>query len=115
MVRLLKLVVYLGAIVGFIWFGTTVKLGQRTLFQHVRNIWHTHESQELVEGTKGKVGELVEEASDKVVNRVGQGVTAPATSRGETPEPKEEWPMEDVESEDRETLRGLIGRKTKSK
>lgn len=114
MFRLLKLALYVAAIAGFIWFGTTVKLGQRTLFQHLRNIWHTHESQELVDGTKGKVGELVDEASDKVAKGVGKNVTAPASSRGETPEPKAKWPMEEVESEDRRTLRELIGRKTKS-
>ena len=114
MFRFLKLVLTLGAIGGFVWFGTTVKLGQRTLFEHVQNIWQTHESQELVDGTKGKVGELVDKASDKVTKGVGKNVTAPASSRGETPEPKETRPMENVENEDRKTLRDLIGRKTKS-
>jgi hypothetical protein len=113
MLRLLRLLIYLAAIVGMIWFGSTVKLGKHTLFGHIQNIWRTHESQELVDGTKGKVGELVNRASDKVVHGVGQGVTAPASSRGESADQQGARPMEDVESEDRKTLRELIGRKSK--
>ena len=112
MLRFLKLVLFLGAVAGFIWFGTTVKLGKHTLFGHVQNIWHTHESQELMEGAKGKVGNFVDRASDKVTKGVGKNVTAPATSRGE--EQPGAPPMEDVQNEDRKTLRELIGRKTKS-
>ena len=111
MIRLLKLVVYLALLAGFIWFGTNVRLGKRTLFGHIQNIWKTHESQELVEGTKGKVGDLVERASDKVSKGVGKNVTAPASSRGEERPIAE--PMEEVQNEDRKALRDLIGRKTK--
>ncbi len=111
MFRFLKLVVYLALLVGFVWFGSTVELGNRTLFAHIQNIWKTHESQELVDGTKGKVGDLVNRASDKVVRGVGKNVTAPANSRGEDDGAK---PMEDVQNEDRKTLRDLIGRKAKS-
>jgi hypothetical protein len=111
MFRFLKLVVYLALLVAFVWFGSTVELGNRTLFGHIQNIWKTHESQELVDGTKGKVGDLVNRASDKVVKGVGKNVTAPANSRGEDdPGAK---PMEDVQNEDRKTLRDLIGRKAK--
>jgi hypothetical protein len=115
MFRLLKLVLFLGVLAGLVWFGANVKLGQRTLFGHVQNIWHTHESQELVDGTKGKVGELVNRASDGVTKGLGQNITAPASSRGETPEDRGERPMENVENEDRKTLRDLIGRKASSK
>jgi len=110
--RFLKLVLYLGALVGFIWFGSRVKLGKYTLFDHIQNIWHTHESQELMEGAKGKVGDLVDQASDKVAKGIGKNVTAPASSRGEEQEGEE--PMEEVKNEDRKTLRELIERKTKS-
>jgi hypothetical protein len=111
MLRFLKLVLFLGALVGFIWFGSTVELGKRTLFGHIQNIWHTHESQELVDGAKGKVGDLVDQASNKVSKGVGKNVTAPASSRGEE---QGGPPMEEVKNEDRKTLRDLIGRKTKS-
>ncbi len=111
MLRFLKLVIYLALLAGFIWFGTNVQLGNRTLFGHIRNIWKTHESQELVDGAKGKVGDLVDRASDKVAKGVGKNVTAPASSRGE--EQPSAKPMEEVPSEDRKALRDLIGRKTK--
>jgi hypothetical protein len=112
MFRFLRLVIYLGVLVAFIWFGTTVELGNRTLFGHIQNIWKTHESQELVDGTKGKVGDLVERASDKVSKGIGKNATAPANSRGEDQQGAK--PMEDVQGEDRKTLRELIGRKAKS-
>jgi hypothetical protein len=111
MIRLLKLVLYLALLAGFIWFGASVQLGTRTLFGHIQNIWKTHESQELVDGAKGKVGDLVDRASDKVSKGVGKNVTAPASSRGE--EQGGQKPMEEVQNEDRKALRDLIGRKTK--
>ena len=66
----------------------------------------------MVDGTKGKVGDLVERASDKVSKGIGKNVTAPANSRGEDQQGAK--PMEDVQGEDRKTLRELIGRKAKS-
>ncbi len=113
MLRFLRLLVYLALLVGFVWFGSTVELGKHTLFGHIQNIWRTHESQELVDGTKGKVGDLVNRASDKVVKGVGKNVTAPNSSRGESAEPPSTRPMEEVPSEDRKMLRDLIGRKAK--
>ncbi len=113
MLRLLRLVAYLVVLVALVWFGATVKLGKYTLFDHVQNIWKTQESRELVEGTKGKVGDLVNRASDRVVKGVGKNVTAPASSRGESADERGAAPMEDVQNEDRKTLRELIGRKTK--
>jgi hypothetical protein len=111
--RLLRLVLYLALLVGFIWFGSTVELGNRTLFAHIQNIWKTHESQELVDGTKGKVGDLVNRASDKVVKGVGKNVTTPGNSRGARVDDSGAKPMEEVENEDRKALRDLIGRKSK--
>ena len=112
MFRFVRLVIYLAILVAFIWFGTNVELGNRTLFGHIGNIWQTHESQELLDGTKGKVGNLVDRASDKVTKGIGKNITAPANSRGE--EQPGAKPMEDVQGEDRKTLRELIGRKTKN-
>jgi hypothetical protein len=53
--RLIKLLVSLAGLVGFVWFGMTVELGERTLFQHVRAISESEESEELVRGTKETV------------------------------------------------------------
>jgi hypothetical protein len=43
------------ALLAFVWFGMTFKLGSRTLFEHVHAIGQTKESQELVDGTRQAV------------------------------------------------------------
>ncbi len=58
MLRLLKLFVSVGFLAAFVWFGMAVPLGERTLFAHVRAIANSKESEELVKGTKEKVGGL---------------------------------------------------------
>jgi hypothetical protein len=55
LVKLLIGVVGLGA---FCFWGATVPLGEHTLFGHIAAIGHSKESQELVRGTKEKVGDL---------------------------------------------------------
>ena len=52
MFTLLKLGVSIVALLAFAWFGMTVKLGSRTLFEHLHAIEQTKESQELVDGTR---------------------------------------------------------------
>jgi hypothetical protein len=52
MFRFLRFLVSLSLLVGFIWFGMTVPLGQHTLFGHVSRIWKSDETQDLVKGTK---------------------------------------------------------------
>jgi hypothetical protein len=67
-VGLIRSIVYLIVFVAVIYFGTTVKLGQRTLFGHVRNIWSADETQEMVKEIK--------KSSGPVVDRVQRGVNA---------------------------------------
>jgi hypothetical protein len=67
MFRLIKLAIGLVGLMAFAWFGITVKLGERTLFQHLRAIGQTKESQELVDGTRQAAGPLV----DDVKRRIG--------------------------------------------
>lgn len=50
----IRLLVWIALIAGFVWFGSSVKLGSRTFFGHVRAIWQTEEAQELKEGVKEK-------------------------------------------------------------
>ncbi|HSZ81216.1 MAG TPA: hypothetical protein VLA14_02985 [Polyangia bacterium] len=69
MFRLLKLCVSLAAFLVVAWFGATVKLGSRTLFEHLHAIGQTKESQELVDGTKQAAEPLV----DDVKRRIGHG------------------------------------------
>ena len=50
--RLIRLLFWIAFIAGFIWFGSTVSLGKHTLFGHIRRIWHSQETQDLVHGTE---------------------------------------------------------------
>jgi hypothetical protein len=66
--RMIRLLVFL-AIAGALAFcGSTVKLGERTFFGHVRRIWATDEVQDLKEGVKEKAG--------PAANKVKKGVEA---------------------------------------
>ena len=75
MFRLIKLAIGLVGLMAFAWFGITVKLGERTLFQHVRAIGQTKESQELVDGTRQAAGPLVDDVRRRFTghDRTGPG------------------------------------------
>jgi len=111
MFRLLRFLIYLGALGGFVWFGLTVELGNRTLFGHIRNILNTHESRDLVRGTKDKMGDLVDRATDKVAKGVAKGAPTQAHTGGEgLSEDPGSAPMEEIGDKDRSALRGIIER-----
>ncbi len=57
---MIKLIVYLAIIVAIVWFSVTVKLGTKTLVEHVRAIWHTSEVQDLKHGVEDKAGPTVD-------------------------------------------------------
>ena len=69
MFRLLKLCMSLAAFVVLAWFGATVKLGSRTLFEHLHAIGQTKESQELVDGTKQAAEPLVDDVKRHIGHR----------------------------------------------
>jgi hypothetical protein len=50
--RLLRLLISLAMLGAFVWFGMTVKLGDKTLFEHLSAIGQSKETKDLVEGTK---------------------------------------------------------------
>ena len=111
MFRLLRLIFVLGGLGAFIWFGMTVELGDQTLFQHVGAIWKTHESQDLVRGTKEKVGSLVDRASEKVVQGVAKNGPVQTKAHGEDSEAEPaKPPLEELPTRDRNALRRIIGR-----
>jgi hypothetical protein len=85
MFRLLKLCFSMAAFVAFAWFGTTVKLGQRTLFQHLRAIGQTQESRELIDGTR----EAAEPLFDGVRRRIAGQAPTPATAGPDGGAPEE--------------------------
>ena len=92
------------------WFGMTVRLGDRTLFEHVQAIWKTHESQDLLRGTKEKMGDLVDRASEKVVRGVAKNAPGQVAAHGENAgEESTKPPLEELPAKDRKALRGIIG------
>ena len=95
MFRLIKLAIGLVGLMAFAWFGITVKLGERTLFQHVRAIGQTKESQELVDGTR----EAVRHAGTK---ELGEPGTPPPVSRDAGA------PLERLSSTERRQLKYLL-------
>ena len=101
MFRLFKLGVALIGFAAFAWFGVTVKLGSQTLFQHLRAISQTKESQDLVDGTRRAAGPL----ADDVRRRFKEGTAdKPAPDAGVGP------PEERVSAADRQALHHLIRR-----
>lgn len=86
----------------------TVRLGERTLFEHVQAIWKTKESQDLMRGTREKVGDVVDRATDQVVKGVAKKAPNQLNTRGGVDEP-EKPPMEDLQDKDRKALEKLIG------
>jgi hypothetical protein len=67
----IRLLVFLALAGALAFCGATVKLGNRTFFEHVRAIWHTDEVQDLKNG--------VEEKAAPAVKRVKKGVEAAMT------------------------------------
>ena len=87
---MIRLLVWIALIGGFIFVGSTVKLGRRTFFGHIRAIWHTEEVQELKDGVTEKAGP----AAEKVKRGVEAGYKAmtdddkhPTGSGSATPAP----------------------------
>ena len=105
MFRLFKLGIALIGFAAFAWFGVTVKLGSQTLFQHLRAISQTKESQDLVDGTRRAAGPL----ADDVRRRFQEGTAdkhLPDAGAGPGARP----PEERVSAADRQALHHLIRR-----
>ena len=111
MFKLLKLGVGLVALTAIAWFGITVKLGSQTLFQHLRAIGQTKESQDLVDGTKQAAGPLVDDVRRRISGKPEPGGapppagdrTAPPADRSAAAEPQER-----LSSSEQRQLRELL-------
>ncbi|HEY0253655.1 MAG TPA: hypothetical protein VGC41_19120 [Kofleriaceae bacterium] len=57
---MIRLIVWLAIIVAIVWFSVSVKLGEKTLVEHVRAIWHTKEAQDLKNGVEDKASPAVD-------------------------------------------------------
>lgn len=106
MFKLVKFIIGLVALGAFVWVGLTVPLGDRTLFEHVAAIGQSKESQELVRGTKRKVGDLTRrfgsDDEDAKAEKKGAGAPAPA----EKASPND--PQERLTNADRKEIRHFI-------
>jgi len=67
-VKLIRSLITLAIVVALVYLAATIKLGQRTLFGHVSQIWATDETQELVDGVK--------ETSGPMMDKIKRGVKA---------------------------------------
>ncbi len=118
MFRLIKLGITLVGLAAFAWFGVTVKLGSMTLFQHLRAIGQTKESQELVDGTLQAAGPLVDDVRRKFQDgtkdgKGGEKVAGKEPDKKDTAAkaaPDEGPPEERVSAADRQALHRLIRR-----
>ena len=73
---LIRSVITLGVLLFVAFLAYTVPIGDRTLVGHVKQIWATAETQELVDGVKDKSGPVI----DRVKRGVKAGVEAAADS-----------------------------------
>lgn len=119
MFRLFKLGIALIGFAAFAWFGVTVKLGSQTLFQHLRAISQTKESQELVEGTREAAGPLADDVRRKFQEgtagtaktaKTGKTGQTARTAETHTPDAGAGPPEERVSSADRQALHHLLRR-----
>jgi hypothetical protein len=88
----------------FCWFGLMVPLGDHTLFGHLSAIGKSKESQELMRGTKEKVGDLKKKI-------VGGELTRPAKEKPAEAAPGEHAPaspQERLTHVDRKEIRHFI-------
>lgn len=105
MFRLLKLGLAMMGLAAFAWFGITHKLGSRTLFQHLRAIGQTKESQELVEGTRQAAGPLVDDVRRKISGKGDPAEDSPSSA----PAGEGGRPQERLSSSEQRQLRKLLG------
>jgi len=83
----IRLILWLVIAATFVVCGSTVKLGKRTFFGHVRAIWATEEAQDAKTGIKQKAGPVmhkVERAGKKAYDELKKD-EAPSPGSGAVP------------------------------
>lgn len=106
MFRILRIGFVVACFGALFWFGTQVKLGELTLYEHVRAIGQSKESQELIEGTKERVSGVLGGDDEKTVKATQtKDVAKPGRPRGEIAAGK---PADAVPDSDRKALKKLI-------
>ena len=75
MFRLVRLLISLAMLGVFIWFGMNVKLGSKTLFEHIAAIGKSKETQDLVDGTKEAAKPVIHKVEEKLSKDAGASET----------------------------------------
>ena len=114
MFKLIKLAFGLVGLAAFAWFGITVKLGDQTLFQHLRAIGGSKESQELVDGTRQAAGPLVDDVRRRIAGRGDNADKGEKADRDEAHVARAGHdggvPQERLSASDQQELRRLVRR-----
>jgi hypothetical protein len=96
MFRLMRFLLSLALLGGMVWLATSVPLGKRTLWGHLRAISGTREARDLADGTADE--------AHKVTERLRRGLASD--------EPKHA-PMETVDERDRRGLDRMVQQKSR--
>ncbi len=99
--RLFRWAFYLVMFAAFVWFGTMVPLGNRSLFGHILAIAHTKEAHELAEGTKLEA----EKVAEKVKHDLASDGGAPLHNKEQS---------EQLDDGDRKELQKLVKAKSQA-
>jgi hypothetical protein len=78
---MIRLFVFIALAIGLAVCGSTVKLGKRTFFGHVRAIWASEPVQDLKEGVEEKAGPALDKVKKEVHERTGDEKIAPAPAK----------------------------------
>jgi hypothetical protein len=103
--KLIKLFIGVVSLGAFVWWGLTVPLGERTLFGHLSAIGQSRESQDLVRGTKQKVGDLKKRIAGDEPAKVAK---VDKTDKVEKTDKAEGAPQEHLSKVDRKEIRHFI-------
>jgi hypothetical protein len=109
--KLVKLGFGLVALAAVAWFGITVKLGPRTLFQHLRAIGQTKESQDLVDGTKQAAGPIVDDVRRRISGKPeagGGAAPSDGSASGKAIDKASGAPQERLSDSEQRQLRELL-------
>ena len=113
MFKLVKFLIALVILAALVYFAAFVKLGEKTLWEHLVGISQTDEAEEL----KSELGEKAKEIQDDVSSKVpaiGKDEDETKAGKGEEEtEKKDSSPLSDLSDEDRQALIELLKKKNK--
>ncbi len=105
MFRIFKFLIGMASLAAFVWFGANVRLGSRTLFEHLQAIGRTRETQDLLDGTRESAKPLV----DGVRKRLAGGTaTNQTTGSAKAAVDAGAPPDDEISPADRQRLRKLL-------